>query len=460
MMSLISCAVALISHRPALRWGSTCAGRGTLPVNRSGRADFRHALGGAVPLLGGRVVPIAFCRIVRRSLHSRPGLCRPMAFSRSAQSMWRPRGRIVNEQDPPRPMTSSTTSSAAGASTQPSSSSQPMSQIMEDTFQAAMYALRALGVLERLNRGPAMTADLITGLRTGPPLSDRQSDNFARLLRAARAQHVIHRRRSGAWTLAEADQRPALGSSSHPTAASALPVAAWTDMGRRIERAVSGPVSAPGRIGVFDWVDAVPPHAGSMLLTHLRQRSATAADLIVNRDMSCIEKVIDVGGQGTVLAALLTRHLRMKGLLLNPRLTAELRAQLDDDDLIIRWTAKERVDILRGVPKSYRPLFLLDTVICQLGDQEAIPLLHQMLTSMEGVGRAELWLIEPVLPYRLTRHYSLIADLWWMALTPHGRLRTLAQHHSLLKRAGWRDIRVQRLPDDQTLISAQLPLPP
>ncbi|MGW4412172.1 methyltransferase [Nonomuraea sp. NPDC004702] len=198
-----------------------------------------------------------------------------------------------------------------------------------------------------------------------------------------------------------------------------------------------------------------------MLLEHLRDRSATAAALISELDPHDVEKVIDVGGHGIVLTALLTRHPRLKGMLLNSHLTAETRAQLHHDDVLIRWHDKRVVDVLRGgVPMTYRPLFLLDSVLCQLGDQQALDLLRHMVAGMTGVGRAELWLIEPALPRLGLAQDGLSVDLWWMALTPQGRVRNPRQHRELLRRAGWPSPVVRRLNRELILITARLPLPP
>ncbi|MGP4103283.1 methyltransferase [Nonomuraea sp. KM90] len=229
-----------------------------------------------------------------------------------------------------------------------------------------------------------------------------------------------------------------------------------------MEHAIVGGADQPVRHSgetLRGWLDELPPDLAEVMVAQMSGRSAAAAALLAERPLGHVMKVFDVGGDGVILAALLQRHPRLHGWLLNQRLPAEAGERLRREDMAERCQATT-LDVFHGrLPCGYRPLYVLDTVLCQLGDDLAERLLQRIAAGMAGVGSAELWLVEPILPEPPTAHSSVVDDLVWMAVTAAGRARTLIEHGELLRRAGWPDVEQVPLDDEQGLIVARLPRP-
>ncbi|WP_431929971.1 methyltransferase [Nonomuraea jabiensis] len=320
---------------------------------------------------------------------------------------------------------------------------------------AALYAFCALGIAERLSQAPATTPGLASWCRVTSQAPRLADNSLGRLLRAAQALGWIEQLPAGAWTLTCAGQSL---SSSAPGSVTSRVMAAtspWTEIGRRIQRAIvtGAGTGKHGRGSPFAWID------DDVVTAYMNRRSSAAATLLAEHPLSHISKIIDVGGRGVALTALLERHPHLKGKLLNPCLTAEISKRLDREDVIVRW-GDEIVDFARDrFPVSYKPLYLLDGVLCQLSDARALALLSSIAGGIPDDAGAEMWVVEPILPEQVTvsGQSSVVADLIWMAFTAAGRARTFSEYEQLFQSAGWSHIEYGPLDDEQGLIVARLP---
>ncbi|MEU6720709.1 methyltransferase [Nonomuraea sp. NPDC046802] len=327
---------------------------------------------------------------------------------------------------------------------------------------AVLYAFCALSIADRLRESSASTSELALWCQATLHAPQLRSDHLSRLLRAAYAQGWIDQLQDGAWSLTHSGRDLCLTApQSWAERVSKVSATPWAEVGHRIGAAILTGTGAQGheRNALFGWRDEVAPDVADALVADMGRRSSAAAELLALRDMRHVLKVIDVGGQGSMLSALLDGHLHLQGVVLNPRLTAEAEGRLHHEDMVSRWK-EEKVDLVReGVPKSYKPLYLLDGVLCQLGDTQAVTLLCRIVNGMKGFAAAEIVLVEPLLAEQPTSHGGVIADLILMALTPAGRVRTLAENKKLLQDAGWPHIEHVPFNDEQGLIIARLPAP-
>jgi hypothetical protein len=164
--------------------------------------------------------------------------------------------------------------------------------------------------------------------------------------------------------------------------------------------------------------------------------------------------IVDVGGaDGTVLAAILTAHREMLGVLFDlPHVVT------DASPTLARYGVDERVqcvggDFFHSVP-SGGDVYLASMVLHDWPDDQARSILANIAAA--GGRGARLLLVEFVVPPGDSPHMSKISDLNMLAMTG-GKERTEAEWREFLTAAGFADIVVHHTGTPFSVIQASAP---
>jgi len=164
-------------------------------------------------------------------------------------------------------------------------------------------------------------------------------------------------------------------------------------------------------------------------------------------DFRGVETLMDVaGGHGLLLATVLGKHKRMRGVLFDlPHVTAGATATFTRTGIISRVRI-ESGDFFKELPLG-ADVIMMKHIVHDWDDDSATRILQ---TCHRALGeRGKVLIVDPVVPPRNMPHYGKLLDLEMLVLTPRGRERTKAEFAKLLRGAGFRLSRV---------ISTQSPL--
>ena len=157
-------------------------------------------------------------------------------------------------------------------------------------------------------------------------------------------------------------------------------------------------------------------------------------------DFKGIEMLMDVaGGHGLLLATVLRRHKRMRGVLFDlPHIAAGAAATFTRAGITGRVRI-ESGDFFKELPPGADAI-MMKHIIHDWDDESATRILqtcHRALGS-----RGKVLIVDPVVPPSNVPHYGKYLDLEMLVLTPRGRERTKAEFAKLLRSAGFRLSRV------------------
>ena len=149
--------------------------------------------------------------------------------------------------------------------------------------------------------------------------------------------------------------------------------------------------------------------------------------------------VVDVGGAtGNMLAAILSRHVSLRGVLFDrPHVVRDAPALLKARGVEARVTI-EAGDFFERVP-SGGDAYLLSHVIHDWNEDQCLTILGHCRAVMKPDGR--LLIVETVLPTGDAPHQGKVQDIV-MLVVPGGQERTEAEYATLLDKAGFRLNRV------------------
>jgi hypothetical protein len=163
----------------------------------------------------------------------------------------------------------------------------------------------------------------------------------------------------------------------------------------------------------------------------VRQRAASLVDVVSLSDQ---DVVVDVGGgNGTLLASLLRRYTRARGILLDlPQVMDDAENQLARAGVLDRCVTVPG-DFFREVP-SGGTLYVLSAVLHDWNDERSTAILRQCRKAMNG---AILLVVERILPGPNESSPVYLSDLDMMVNTG-GCERTQSQWTALLTSSGFR----------------------
>ena len=157
-------------------------------------------------------------------------------------------------------------------------------------------------------------------------------------------------------------------------------------------------------------------------------------------DFEGVETLMDVaGGHGLLLATVLRRHKKMRGVLFDlPHVAAGAATTFARAGITGRVRI-ESGDFFRELP-SGADAIIMKHIVHDWDDDSATRILQ---TCHRALGpRGKVLIVDPVVPPGNTPHYGKLLDLEMLVLTPRGRERTKAEFVKLLRGAGLRLSRV------------------
>ncbi|HKS47186.1 MAG TPA: methyltransferase [Amycolatopsis sp.] len=163
--------------------------------------------------------------------------------------------------------------------------------------------------------------------------------------------------------------------------------------------------------------------------THPMQREAIGA-----YDLSKVRRLVDIGGgHGHLLAALLSRYPRMRGVVFDqPHVVQGATA------VLAAAGVADRAEIVGGDYRSSIPAgdaHVLSNIVHQMSDDEAVAVLRNIREAMDPDG--QVILIGPVVPEGNEPHAGKSVDTIIMTMT-RGRVRRADELAALLEKAGLR----------------------
>ncbi len=291
-------------------------------------------------------------------------------------------------------------------------------------------------------------ADLLaTGPRTAAGLAQETSsdpDALHRALRALAALGIFSLRKDGRF---ENNRLSAALRSGVPASmrdlleylGSGSNVGAWADLDRTVASGRNAFERVHG-MSFWSWLarhlDEERTFAGAMAsLTEIE-----AAGIAGSYPFGEFARVCDVaGGRGALLAEILRRHRRPRGVLID---TPEVVAQAPD--YLGQRGVAHRVECVAGdffeaVPPAC-DAYLLKDVLHDWDDAACLRILETCRRASRAGARL---LVAEILVERLgTDSPGALVDVQMMVVCQQGRQRSAAEHHALMARAGFRPGRV------------------
>jgi SAM-dependent methyltransferase len=169
-------------------------------------------------------------------------------------------------------------------------------------------------------------------------------------------------------------------------------------------------------------------------------------------DFKGIDTLMDVaGGHGLLLATVLRRHKRMRGVLFDlPHVAAGAATTFARAGISGRVRI-ESGDFFKELP-SGADAIIMKHIVHDWDDESATRILQACHRALGRKGK--LLIVDPVVPPGNVPHYGKLLDLEMLVLTPRGRERTKAEFTRLLRGAGFRLTRVVATKSPMSIVEA------
>lgn len=300
-----------------------------------------------------------------------------------------------------------------------------------------------LGVTDALTEGERSAEEVAAACGT-------PTGTMHRLLRAATALGLAVEREAGRFALTTAGSMlRSTGQGSLSTFARVFTDPVMVTAWHRLDEAVrTGGTTFEQAFGTafFDHLKTEPELAASFNAAMSQGTHVVAALLPTAYDFGRLETVADIGGgDGTLLAAVLSRHEGLRGVLFD---TAEGSAEAED--VLGRAGVSSRCTVQTGdffdsVPVA-ADVVILKSVLHDWDDERATAILRHCRKTLPEHGR--LLVVEPVLPDAVQDAASpvvYLSDLN-MLVNLGGKERTAAEFEALLGGSGFAVAKVVPLP--------------
>lgn len=308
------------------------------------------------------------------------------------------------------------------------SAAQALAQMLVgNQIQQAIYVAAKLGVADLLEDGPRDSADLAEVVGAHP-------DALCRLLRMLAGYGVVAAHDERRFSLTPLGELLRSG-----TQRSVRPFALWSG---GVSYQAFGALEHSVRTGrpafehlfgqeFFTYL-AEHPDSGEVFDEMMSRHTVPVAHAVAGYDFSGVNVVVDVGGGcGELLAAILSTHPAIRGVLVDRRrVLDEARRVFERAGVADRCRAVVG-DIHRALPVG--DAYVLKSVLHGLPDDEAVRVLANCRSAMRPNGM--LLVVEFVLPRDNEPSPALLMDLL-MLVGCHGRERTAAQFAQLFEAVG------------------------
>lgn len=306
-----------------------------------------------------------------------------------------------------------------------------MEAIMGNYLAQSVYVVARLGIADRLKAGPKSANDLATETGADP-------DNLFRVLRYLATRGIFRRRRDGrfelgrhgAGLLADAESSFKAFAEFNGTGAN------WHAWGSLFDAVMTGKSAFTSAHGKEFW-DFLKgqPEVGEVFDRSMVGFSEAMNPLFAAAYRFESGTVVDVGGgHGALLAGILARNPKLKGVLFDlPEVVA------DAPEYLAREGVAERVEIVPGsffdAMPSGHDYYVMKNVLHDWGDDDCIRILLNIARVIAPNGRVVIaeMLVRERDDYPITK----AMDLGMMVLTRGGRERTRLEYEGLLAKAGF-----------------------
>lgn len=301
---------------------------------------------------------------------------------------------------------------------------------------AALYGAAKLGLADHLADGPRSAAELA-------PLAGAHAPSLHRFMRTLAGFGILAEgegQRFALTPLGEALKTGAPGAARSTLITFGGPEfwRSWEAIVYSLETGKTGFEKTWG-MPAFDYLAQHPQLAALFSEAMIGFHGSEPPTVAEAYDFSGIETVVDVGGAtGNMLAALLSRHASLRGVLFDlPHVVQGAPALLQARGVDTRVTI-EAGSFFERVPAG-GDAYLLSHVIHDWSEEQCLTILGHCHKAMGPEGR--LLLVETVLPEGNAPHQGKLQDLVMMVL-PGGQERTEPEYAALLAKAGFRLSRV------------------
>jgi SAM-dependent methyltransferase len=295
----------------------------------------------------------------------------------------------------------------------------------------AIYVVAELGIADVLAAGPMSSADLAERTQSHEPSLYRVLRLLASLGVLAEGEH----RSFGLTVLGDRLRTDALVSvrSWAMLAEATGGIRAFEPIVQTVRTGVPGVDLAYG-MGVFEYLASQPEHAASFDAAMSERTAAFAPSVAAGHDFSGLRTVVDVGGgTGTLLAAILRPHGRLRGVLMETPAVAAVAGPALEAAGVTERCEVVAGDFFAGVPGG-ADRYLLANVLHDWDDDRAVSILAECRKAMAEDGR--VLIIERLIPDDPEQAVpTLLSDLNMLIVTG-GKERTNAEYGELLARSG------------------------
>ncbi len=298
------------------------------------------------------------------------------------------------------------------------------------TTSQLIYVAAKLGIADCLHDGPKGADQLAAEVGAQP-------ESLYRLLRALAVMGLFAETEGRAFALTP------LGALLQTTAPQSL--RGWAIVhGEELYRTWEGllysvQTGQPGFEHVYGmgWWDYLGQHPETAAVFNQRMTTVFAqrnTAIAAAYDFSSCHTIVDVaGGQGSLLAAILSAHPSVRGVLFDLPAVVE-----GAQPLLEQAGVRERCEVVGGdmfvVVPSGGDAYLLSTIIHDWKDEQAVAILRNCRRAMTD--QARLLLVELIVPSDNTPSTTKIMDVGMMVMM-HGQERTEAEYRDLYQAAGF-----------------------
>lgn len=300
----------------------------------------------------------------------------------------------------------------------------------------AIYVAAKLGLADVLADGPLTVATIAHRVKSDPEATYR-------LLRLLASHSIFTEQSDGRFAMTPMAEalRPDSPNSMHALAMLMGHPIHWEDWGHLVDSVRTGEPSLPKLrgMGAFEYMESNPEY-GMVFMGGMGDLSRLETEPILEGyDFSRYGTIVDVGGGGgALLAGILRRAPRSKGVIFDSR------ARMFGADAILAGAGvADRCTIADGglfdPPTPGGDAYLLKHIVHDWPEDQALAILKNARKSINDDGR--LLLMEFVVPPGNEPHPAKLVDLWLMLLVG-GKERTERQYADLLAAAGFELVQV------------------
>jgi hypothetical protein len=313
----------------------------------------------------------------------------------------------------------------------------------------ALHVAAKLGIADLLAEGPRRAEDL-AGVTGSHPSS------LFRVLRLLASEGVFEELEEGQFTLTPLAE-PLRSDAPDSLRARAIFDGEewnWHPWGNLLHSTKTGGSAFDHTYGValFDYLKETPEAATSFDSLMAAQTRPWALSVVDAYDFADIGTLVDVGGgYGVLLAAILTAHPHLKGVLIDqPHVVAGAGPKLEEAGLAGRCETVAG-DFFQSVPDG-GDAYILKHVLHDWDDDRCVSILGNCRRAISNQGR--LMVIEILVTPGNEPDYGKYLDLNMLVLTK-GRERTEAQYRTLFEAAGFTLSRVVATRSELSIIEGR-----